>query len=106
MRYLLRAFFARPDIPLLRLPWNALGVVAAGIAGFWDPTIWAVAGAGEFMYLLTLASNPGFQQYIEATRNLELRGDTEDSRRSLIKRVGGAARQRYEIGRASCRERV
>src|SRR5687768_4895116 len=95
MRYLLRAFFARPDIPLLRLPWNALGVVAAGIAGFWDPTIWAVAGAGEFMYLLTLASNPGFQQYIEATRNLELRGDTDDSRRSLIKRVGGAARQRY-----------
>jgi hypothetical protein len=95
MRYLLRAFFARPDIPLLRLPWNALGVVAAGIAGFWDPTIWAVAGAGEFMYLLTMASNPGFQQYLEATRNLELRGDTEDSRRSLIKRVGGAARQRY-----------
>jgi hypothetical protein len=95
MRYLLRAFFARPDIPLLRLPWNALGVVAAGIAGFWDPTIWAVAGAGEFMYLLTMASNPGFQQYLEATRTLELRGDTEDSRRSLIKRVGGAARQRY-----------
>ncbi len=95
MRYLFRAFFARPDIPLLRLPWNALGVVAAGIAGFWDPTIWAVAGAGEFMYLLTMASNPGFQQYLEATRNLELRGDTEDSRRSLIKRVGGAARQRY-----------
>ena len=95
MRYLFRAFFARPDIPLLRLPWNALGVVAAGIAGFWDPTIWAVAGAGEFMYLLTMASNPGFQQYIEATRNLELRGDTEDSRRSLIKRVGGAARKRY-----------
>ena len=95
MRYLFRAFFARPDIPLLRLPWNALGVVAAGIAGFWDPTIWAVAGAGEFMYLLTMASNPGFQQYLEATRNLELRGDTEDSRRSLVKRVGGAARQRY-----------
>jgi hypothetical protein len=95
MRYLLRAFFARPDIPLLRLPWNALGVVAAGIAGFWDPAIWAVAGAGEFMYLLTLASNPGFQQHIEDMRNIELRGDTEDSRRGLIKRVGGAARQRY-----------
>ena len=95
MRYLLRAFFARPDIPLLRLPWNALGVVAAGIAGFWDPTVWAVAGAGEFVYLLTMASNPGFQQYLEATRTLELRGDTEESRRNLIKRVGGAARQRY-----------
>jgi hypothetical protein len=77
------------------LPWNALGVLAAGIAGFWDPAIWAVAGAGEFMYLLTLASNPGFQQWIEATKNEELRGDTEESRKLLLKKLGGAARQRY-----------
>jgi hypothetical protein len=95
MRYLYRAFFARPDIPLLRLPWNALGVLAAGIAGFWDPAIWGVAAAGEFMYLLTLASNPGFQRWIEDVRKEELRGDTEDARRTLIKRIGGAARQRY-----------
>ena len=95
MRYLLRAFFARPDIPLLRLPWNALGVLAAGIAGFWDPAIWGVATAGELMYLLTMASNPGFQRYIEDMRTVELRGDTEDARKSLVKRVGGAARQRY-----------
>jgi hypothetical protein len=95
MRYLYRAFFARPDIPLLRLPWNALGVFAAGIAGFWDPAIWGVAAAGEFMYLLTLASNPGFQRHIDDMRTEELRGDSEDSRRSLVKRVGGAARQRY-----------
>lgn len=95
MRYLLRAFFARPDIPLLRLPWNALGVVAAGVAGFWDPMIWAVAGAGEFMYLLTVASNPGFQQWIEASRTEALRGDSDESRRRLVGKVGGAARQRY-----------
>jgi hypothetical protein len=95
MRYLLRAFFARPDIPLLRLPWNALGVLAAGIAGFWDPTIWAVAGAGEFMYLLTLASNPGFQRWIEDGRTEELRGDTEEARKRLLSKIGGAARQRY-----------
>ncbi|HEV7763646.1 MAG TPA: hypothetical protein VGQ76_01470 [Thermoanaerobaculia bacterium] len=95
MRYLYRAFFARPDIPLLRLPWNALGVLAAGIAGFWDPAIWGVAAAGEFMYLLTLASNPGFQRHLEETRNEELRGDTEDARKALLKRVGGSARQRY-----------
>lgn len=95
MRYLFRAFFARPDVPLLRLPWNALAVVAAGIAGFWDPAIWAVAGAGEFIYLLTMASNPGFQQWIEAVKTVELRGDTDDARHALLKRVGGAARQRY-----------
>lgn len=95
MRYLLRAFFARPDIPLLRLPWNAFAVVVAGIAGFWDPAIWGVATAGELMYLLTLASNPGFQRWIDDVRTEELRGDTEDSRRRLVSRLGGAARQRY-----------
>lgn len=96
MRYLWHAFFARPDIPLLRLPWNALGVIAAGVAGFWDPTIWAVAGAGEFIYLFTLASNAGFQQSILERRKEELRGDTEEARRALLSRVGGAARQRYK----------
>jgi hypothetical protein len=95
MRYLWHAFFARPDVPLLRLPWNAVAVVAAGVAGWWDPAIWAVAGAGEFIYLLTLASNPGFQQHIQEQKTLDLRGDTEDARKRLLSRVGGAARQRY-----------
>jgi hypothetical protein len=97
MRFLYHAFFARPDIPLLRLPWNALGVLTAGIAGFVlnDPNIWAVASAGELIYLFTLASNPGFQQSILDRRKEELRGDTEEARRQLLSRVGGAARQRY-----------
>jgi paraquat-inducible protein B len=95
MRFLWHAFFARPDIPLLRLPWNALAVVAAGVAGWWDPAIWAVAGAGEFIYLFTIASNPGFQQYIQERATGELRGDTEEARKRLLSRIGGAARQRY-----------
>jgi hypothetical protein len=95
MRYLWHAFFARPDIPLLRLPWNALAVVAAGVAGFWDPSIWGVATAGELIYLFTLASNPGFQHYINAEKAVALRGDTEESRKQLLAKVGGAARQRY-----------
>ncbi|MGZ5431298.1 MAG: hypothetical protein ACXW31_09290 [Thermoanaerobaculia bacterium] len=95
MRYLWHAFFARPDIPLLRLPWNALGVVAAGIAGFWDPNLWVVAGAGELIYLFTMASNPGFQLWIKDRRTQDLQGDTEEARRRLLSRVGGAARQRY-----------
>lgn len=95
MRYLWHAFFARPDIPLLRLPWNALGVVAAGIAGFWDPNLWVVAGAGELIYLFTMASNPGFQLWIKDRRTQDLQGDTEEARRRLLPRVGGAARQRY-----------
>ncbi len=96
MRYLWHAFFARPDIPLLRLPLNALAVVAAGIAGWWDPAIWAVAGAGELIYLLTMASNSGFQQSIFAQRLESLREDSDAARRALLSRVGGAARQRYK----------
>lgn len=96
MRYLWHAFFAKPDIPLLRLPWNMLAVLAAGVAGWWDPTVWAVAGAGEFMYLFTMASNPGFQQWIDAQRTAGLRSDTEEARYGLLSKVGGAARQRYK----------
>jgi hypothetical protein len=95
MRYLWHAFFARPDIPLLRLPWNALAVVAAAVAGWWDPAIWGVASAGELMYLLTIASNPGFQRWIDDVRTGELRGDTPETRNRLLSKVGGAARQRY-----------
>lgn len=96
MRYLWHAFFARPDIPLLRLPWNAVAMVAAAVAGWWDPAIWGVATAGEMMYLLTMASNPGFQRWIDERKLVELRGDTEEARRALLSRVGGAARQRYK----------
>ena len=95
MRYLWHAFFAKPDIPLLRLPWNALGVIAAGVAGFWDPIVWAVAGAGEFIYLFTLASNAGFQQEIDTRKLVALREDTDEARRGLLAKLGGAARQRY-----------
>lgn len=96
MRYLWHAFFARPDIPLLRLPWNALGVIAAAVAGFWDPAIWGVATAGELIYLFTLASNGGFQQSIDSQRIGAQHGDTEEARKGLKARVGGAARRRYE----------
>ena len=95
MRYLYHAFLARPDIPLLRLPWNALAVIAAGIAGFWDPAIWGVATAGEMVYLFTLASNPGFQQWIDDRNRGELRGDTDETRRHLLSQLGGAARSRF-----------
>lgn len=96
MRYLWHAFFARPDVPLLRLPWNALAVVAGLVAGWFDPAIWGVTVAGELMYLLTMASNPGFQQWINESRTKALQGDTLESRDRLLSNVGGAARQRYK----------
>lgn len=96
MRYLWHAFFARPDVPLLRVPWNALACVAAAVGGFFDPGIWVGAGAVEFLYLITMASNPGFQQWIDDRRVKELHGDSDDSRHRLLSKVGGAARQRYK----------
>jgi len=96
LRYLWHAFFARPDVPLLRLPWNALAVVAGLAAGWFDPALWGATAAAEFIYLLTLASNRGFQQWIDEQRVVELRGDTEESRKRLLSNVGGAARQRYK----------
>ena len=95
MRYLWHAFFAKPDVPLLRLPWNALAVVAGLVAGWFDPALWGATAAGELIYLLTLASNPGFQKSIDEQRVVELRGDTEEARNRLLSNVGGAARQRY-----------
>lgn len=95
MRYLLSAFLARPDIPLLRLPWNALAVAGAAVAGWFDPSIWLVAGVGEFVYLLTVASNPGFQQWIDARRIGITDDDNEAARAAMLRNVGGAARQRY-----------
>lgn len=95
MRYLWHAFFARPDVPLLRLPWNALAFAGAAVAGWWDPAIWAVAGAGEFIYLLTMASNAGFQRSIEEAKHEALRIDSEAARRKQVMNIGGAARQRY-----------
>lgn len=96
MRYLLSAFFARPNWPLFRLlPWNALAVVAAGVAGIWEPSIWATAGIGELIYLLTLSTNPGFQQSVDTTQQAVAIGDSETARRDLLSQVGGAARQRY-----------
>jgi len=96
MRYLLAAFFARPGWPLFRaIPWNAVAVVAAGVAGWFDPAIWVTAGVGEFIYLFTVSTHPAFQQWIDArTANAALE-DTGDARAELLAKVGGAARQRY-----------
>lgn len=96
MRYLLAAFFARPGWPLFRvLPWNALAVVAAGVAGWFEPSIWMTAGVGELVYLFTMSTHPGFQQWVDARTTAKALEDTEDARQALLSKVGGAARQRY-----------
>jgi hypothetical protein len=96
MRYLSAAFWARPAIPLFRLlPWNALGVAAAAIAGYWDPAVWAIAGPAEMIYLMTMTSNPGFRRFVDMRRLTALDEDTAEARKVLRGQLGGSARQRY-----------
>ncbi len=73
-----------------------MAVVAGLAAGWFEPALWGATFAGEFLYLLTMASNPGFQRWIDERRVESLRGDTDESRHQLLSRVGGAARQRYK----------
>lgn len=96
MRYLLAAFFARPGWPLFRvIPWNAFAVAAAGVAGFFDPSIWLTAGVGEFIYLFTMSTHPAFQQWVDTRTPAAQVDDSDDARQELLKKVGGSARQRY-----------
>ena len=83
-------------MPLFRLlPWNALGVLGALVAGFWDPTVWAIAGPAEMIYLLTMSSNPGFRRFVDMRKLTELDEDTTEARKVLRSQLGGSARQRY-----------
>jgi hypothetical protein len=96
-RYLWKAFWARPDAPLLNLlPWNALAVAAAGVAGFWDPAIWGVGSAMELIYLITMSSHPGFQYWLNTERLRELQSDTDAARHAALRNLGGAAKSRYK----------
>ena len=89
LRYLGAAFWSRPQLPLLRyFPWNALLVAGSAVAGWFDPTIWLVAGAFETLYLSTIATNPQFQRSIDA------RSDVQPSPEETLRTLGGAARQR------------
>ena len=89
MRYLIAAFWSRPQIPLLKyFPWNALLVAGSAVAGFFDPMIWLAAGAFETLYLSTIATNPHFQRWLDSRRDIQ--PSTEETLRTL----GGAARQR------------
>jgi hypothetical protein len=94
MRYLTAAFWARPQIPILRyLPWNALAIVGAAVGGFFDPMIWLTGLAWETLYLSTLATNPYFQRSVDA-RTGAIDGAGLD-RDALLRNLGGNARQRF-----------
>lgn len=96
MRYLNAAFWARPSWPILRLiPWNAVALAAAAVAGWFEPSIWMTAGVAELVYLTTMSTNPGFRRAVDESRFASLREDTDESRAALLSQLGGSARQRH-----------
>lgn len=58
--------------------------------------IWATAGGFEFVYLLTMASHPGFQHWLDMSAHRALQDDHEEARYALLRNLGGAAKQRYK----------
>ncbi|HEX6100820.1 MAG TPA: hypothetical protein VF432_31170 [Thermoanaerobaculia bacterium] len=84
LRYLKEAFWARPRLTGLgAIPWNALAVAGVAMVGFAEPAVWA-AGAGlEAMYLYTLATNPRFQNWVDATHRGPRAVETADPARAL-----------------------
>ncbi|MEO6487708.1 MAG: hypothetical protein ABIO78_07200 [Thermoanaerobaculia bacterium] len=90
-RYVRNAFWARAH----GLPLNAVALVAAAVAGWFQPEYWVAGGIAELVYLLTMSSNAGFRQWIDTRTLAALQTDTETARRKLLSNLGGAARQRY-----------
>jgi len=106
-RYLKEAFWARPELGGLgRIPWNAVAVTGVAVLGFGEHAIW-MAGAGlETAYLYLLATNPRFQNWVDATGappSLES-DDSGQARRSLISRLQPAMRQRLAKLEAQCQQ--
>lgn len=95
-RYLSAAFWARPKLwGLGRVPWNALAVIGAGILGFGEHAIWLGGLGVETLYLFVIATNPGFQRWVDEQDVARVHGETEESRAQLVASLGGAARQRF-----------
>src|SRR5258708_26865797 len=94
-RYLSAAFWARPRLWALgRIPWNALAVVGAAILGFGEHSVWLGGLGVETLYLFVIATNPGFQRWVDERDLARVHGETEEARALLVQSLGGAARQR------------
>ena len=94
-RYLSAAFWARPRIwGLGRIPWNALAVTGAAILGFGEHSVWLGGVGVETLYLFVIATNPGFQRWVDERDVARVQGETEETRATLAQSLGGAARQR------------
>jgi hypothetical protein len=97
LRYLKEAFLARPRLGALgEIPWNLLGVLGASMLGFAEPSIWLAALGLEAAYLYTLATNPRFQNWVDARTPPQLPPEAE-ARAELVASLTRPARERLAL---------
>ena len=94
-RYLKEAFWARPILGGLgAIPWNVLALAGAGTIGFAEHAVWLAAIAAETLYLYVLATNPRFQNWVDAKDVQHIRASEDTSKSNLMQTLSPAARER------------
>lgn len=102
-RYLKAAFFAGPTVPALgTLPVNVLAVIAAGVFGFVEPSLWLVGAGAEVGFLFLLATNSRFQKVVDGQALLSEGDQTEAKRRDLISQLPAPDRAKMAALEAQC----
>lgn len=95
LRYLKEAFWARPMLGSLgAIPWNVLALAGAGMVGVAEHAVWLGAIAAETLYLYILATNPRFQNWVDAKDVQEIRASEDTSRVQLLHSLAAPAQQR------------
>ena len=96
LRYLNPAFWAGPKVwGIGRIPWNALAVSAAVAFGFGEHSIWFAGLGAETLYLLALASNPRFQNYVDSRGLERIQEDNAASREAMLKTLSPITVNKY-----------
>ena len=102
--YLKAAFWFKPNIPGLgSIPVNLLGLVGFAMLGFGHPGFWLLGLGLETAYLFTLASNPGFQNWMRLQEQMFQDGDEEAERQRLIQYLTPQARQKLQTFEDKCK---
>lgn len=97
LRYLKEAFWARPMLGSLgAVPWNVLALAGAGMIGVAEHAVWLGAIAVETLYLYVLATNPRFQNWVDAKDVQQIRASEDTSRIKLLQSLAAPAQQRVK----------
>lgn len=102
--YLKAAFWYKPHIwGLGSMPVNVLALIGFAVLGFGHPGFWLLGLALEAAYLFGLASNSGFQQWVQLRDRFFEHGDEEGERQVLIRYLSRESRERLQSLEEKCR---